>query len=113
MVSRHQYGCHLQVFAHLESQKGTFVKTRAISFSASAAERISSSIGSRYSFPPAPSTTTAVIIIPRRPASPSSRRSSRLIEGRPQQRQLTPERDIAVLSQNLNPDILVMQPTQN
>src|SRR5579875_3904542 len=55
---------------------GISAKTRSTSPFAASTAAISSGPGRRYSFPFAPSTITAVITIPRRPACPSRRRSS-------------------------------------
>src|ERR1035437_3908666 len=73
---------------------GMSSNTWSTSLAASAASRISSSVGRRYSLPPGPSTTTAVTIAPRRPAAPSKRRSSRFIAGKRQHTQVAPERDM-------------------
>ena len=65
--------------------------TRSRSSSPTLEALISSRVGDLYSFPFCPSTTTAVIVSPRRPARPSRRRSA-IVKTEPQAGQVAPVR---------------------
>src|SRR5271157_2901361 len=88
------------------SPNGTSAYTRCNSPSTWQAALMSSAVGLRYSFPFAPSTTTAVIILPSLPARPSRRMSCVVMLVTLQQGQVTPDRDIVPAPTRLSCPVL-------